>query len=274
MILGRYLSFEGVADDYDQTRVIPAPQLEEIARILSRETPWQQAELFLDAGIGTGRFAAPLACLHPGQVIGVDIAPAMMERVGEKVDLGTLALAQADLQRLPFPESVFAGALVVHILPLIERWTLVLEEIRRVLIPAVGALFLGIEMGGRSVLVDFYYQRARAKKVLASSLGSASMAVTLAYLRRAEHDGGAGAQVTLLETPTLSWERRVPVTQTLEALAHRTYSQMWGISDEAHRDLMTETRHYAGQTFAKREAVEMLRAHFQLYKAVWPDRQL
>ena len=226
--------------------------------------------MFLDAGIGTGRFAAPLARLHPGQVIGVDIAPAMMKRVEGKAEPRSLTLAQADLQRLPFPESVFAGALVVHILPLIERWTLVLEEIRRVLVPTVGALFLGIEMGGRSVLVDFYYQRARVKKMLASSLGSASMASTLAYLRRTERDGGAGARVTLLETPTLSWERGVPVTQTLEALARRTYSQMWGISDDAHRDLMTETRRYAGQTFAKREAVETLRAHFQLYKAVWP----
>ena len=270
MTTGRYLSFEAVAEDYDQTRVIPGSQLEEIAQIISQRTPWESDGLFLDAGVGTGRFAAPLARLHPAQVIGVDIAPAMMERVQGKAEPGTLSLAQADLQRLPFPNGVFAGALVVHILQLIERWTLVLEEIRRVLIPQVGVLFLGVEMGGRSALVDFYYERARAWRVLATSLGSTSMATTLTYLRRAVRDGGVGAQVTLLETPSLHWQRTVPVSQTLEALERRTYSQMWDISEEVHHELMLETRRHAARAFSKRESVETLRAHFLLYKAQWP----
>ena len=270
MTAGRYLSFDAVADDYDQTRVIPSRQLEEIAQILSRETAWHSDGLFLDAGVGTGRFAAPLARLHPTQVIGVDIAQAMMARVAEKAAPGSLALAQADLQCLPFPNGVFAGALLVHILQLIERWTIVLDEIRRVLDPKHGVLFLGVEMGGRSALVDFYYERAKARRVLAASLGSAGMAPTMAYLRRPVRDGGGGAKVTMLETPTLHWQRVAPVTQTLEALERRTYSQMWAISDQIHQELIDETRHYAEKTFPKRDAAETLKARFMLYKATWP----
>lgn len=269
MTPGRYLSFEGVADDYDQTRVIPGPQLEEIARILARESALDQGGLFLDAGVGTGRFAAPLARLHPARVIGTDIAPAMLARIGTKAERGSLALAQADLQRLPFQSNTFVGVLLVHILQLIEHWPLVLQESRRVLVPRTGVLFLGVEQGGRSKLVDFYYERARARRVLASSLGT-GMTQVLAHLRRVERAGGAGARVVLLDTPYLSWKRTVSPEATLEALAHRTYSQMWGISDDTHSELMRETEDYARQTFRRLSETETLQARFVLHKAWWP----
>ena len=269
MTPGRFLSFEAVAGDYDRTRVIPAPQLEEIARILARESRLERGGLFLDGGVGTGRFAAPLARLHPGQVVGADIAPAMMERIGAKASPGSLSLVRADLQRLPFPKGAFSGVLLVHILHLIEPWKLVLQETRRVLAPRGGVLLLGVEQGGRSALVDFYYERARARHVLAASLGS-GMAPALAYLRRIERAGGLGARVTLLETPHLAWKRTVPIARTLEALSGRTYSQMWNIPDEAHRELMAETRRHADLSFPKRDAAESLSSRFVLYKAWWP----
>ena len=269
MTPGRYLSFEAVADDYDRTRVIPEPQLEEIARMVSREAHLERGGLFLDAGVGTGRFAAPLARLHPAQVVGMDIAPAMMERIEGKAAPGSLRLAQADLQRLPFRDGVFAGALLVHVLHLVEQWALVLEEIRRVLVPKTGVLFLGVEMGGRSKLVNFYFERARARRVLASSLGSAGLTPALAYLRRAERDGGAGAEVALLEAPKLAWKRVVPIAATLDALARRTYSQTWDIPDDAHHELMAATKLYAAQIFPKRDAAETLKSRFMLYKVGW-----
>lgn len=269
MTPGRYLSFEAVAGDYDQTRVIPDAQLEETARVLARECHLERGGLFLEGGVGTGRFAAPLARLHPGQVIGADIAPAMMKRIEAKAAPGSLSLVQADLQRLPFRRGVFAGVLLVHILPLIEQWKLVLQETRRILAPRGGVLFLGVEQGGRSTLVDFYYERARARHVLAASLGS-GMAPALAHLRRTERAGGLGARVTLLETPQLTWKRIVPIAGTLEALAGRTYSQMWDITNEVHGELMDETRRQAELTFPKRSATETLSSRFALYKAWWP----
>ena len=229
---------------------------------------WSCGGLFLDAGVGTGRFAAPLARRHPGQIIGADIAPAMMERIGPKATPGSLSLVQADLQCLPFRRGVFEGILLVHILQLIEQWRLVLQEIRRLLAPRAPGLFLGVEQGGRSILVDFYYEGARARNVLAQSLGS-GMAPALAYLRRAERAGGLGGRVTLLETPQLAWKRVVPTAETLEALESRSYSQMWGIPDAVHEELMGETRRHAARTFPKQGSVEALSSRFVLYKAWW-----
>ena len=267
--LGRYLSFESVAADYDRTRVIPGPMLEEIARVLEREAHLERGGLFLDAGVGTGRFAVPLAKRHMGQIVGVDVAPAMLTRATAKA-LGGLALAQADLRRLPLRSGIFSGALLVHILHLIEQWPLVLREVRRTLVPHTGLLFLGSEQGGRSRLVDFYYERARVRNVLAPSLGPAGTAPALTHLRRPEREGGAGAQVLLLDTPHLAWQRKAPIAETLEALARRTYSQTWNVPDAAHRELLEETREYASRTFLRPNANETLNARFVLHKVWWP----
>ena len=268
--LGRYLSFESVAADYDRTRVIPGPMLEEIARVLEREARLERGGLFLDAGVGTGRFAVPLTKRHPGQIVGIDVAPAMLAQAEAKATGGTLSLAQADLRRLPLRSGVFAGALLVHILHLIEQWPLVLREVRRTLVPRTGLLFLGGEQGGRSLLVDFYYERARARNVLAPSLGPAGTAQALTHLRRIEREGGGGAQVLLLDTPHLAWQRTAPVEQTLAALDRRTYSQTWDVPDAAHRELLEETREYARRTFLRPNASETLNARFVLHKVWWP----
>jgi len=265
---GRSLSFDSVADHYDQTRVIPPPQVEEIADRIGRDARLERGGLFLDAGVGTGRFAAPLARRFPAQVIGVDISVAMMQQISAKAAPGSLSLAHADLQRLPFQDSVFQGVLMVHILHLIERWPLALSEARRVLARG-GTLFLGVEQGGRSVLVDFYFERARARHVLSPNLGSASLSPVMAFLRRRERAGGAGASATLLEAPRLVWKRVVPTAATLEALARRTYSQMWAIPDADHAELLAETERFSLQTFRKADAAELLPSRFSLYAVKW-----
>ena len=265
--LGRYLSFDQVANDYDQTRVIPAPQMEDIVRLLGREAKLERGGLFLDAGVGTGRFAAPLARLYPSQVVGTDISLPMMRQIASKAAPSALPLTLADLQRLPFRSGAFQGALLVHILHLIERWPRVLAEVKRVLAPS-GVLFLGIELGGRSALIDFYFERARARRVLAASLGTAGLSPALSYLRRREQGGGLGASVTLLE-PLIAWKRTIPVPLTLDALARRTYSQMWDIPAADHAELLEETRRYALQTFRKADAAETLPSRFSLYAARW-----
>ncbi len=266
---GRFLSFDPVAADYDQTRVIPIAQMEQIVRLLGREAHLEQGGLFLDAGVGTGRFAAPLARLYPGQVAGADVSLPMMRQIAAKSAPGELALTQADLQRLPFRRGVFSGVLMVHILHLMERWPLALAEARRVLVPKSGILFLGIETGGRSALVDFYFGRARARRVLGTSLGTAGLSPALSYLRRRERDGGLGASVSLLQTPASAWKRTVPAADTLDALARRTYSQMWGIPEHDHAEILAETRGYARQTFRKADAAETLPSRFVLYAARW-----
>lgn len=267
-VLGRFLSFDRVAGEYDLTRVIPPVQTGEIVQRLGREAHLERGGLLLDAGVGTGRLAVPLAKLYPAQVVGVDVSLPMMGQIAAKSAPGALPLAQADLQRLPFADGVLSGVLMVHILHLIERWPLVLAEAKRVLVPRAGVLFLGMERGSRSVLVDFYLERARARRVLGISLGTASLSPALSLLRRRERDGGLGAEVTLLD-PQVSWKRTVPVAHTLDALARKTYSQMWPIPSADHDELMAQTRRYALETFRRADAAEILPSRFFLYAIRW-----
>ncbi|MBV9851392.1 MAG: methyltransferase domain-containing protein [Armatimonadetes bacterium] len=262
---GRYLSFDAVAEDYDRTRVIPPAILDDVVRACAREARLSRGGLFLDAGVGTGRFAAPLAHLHPGRVVGLDISTAMMAQASEKAPPGGLSLIAGDLQRLPLRGGVFAGALIVHILHLVERWRLVLDELQRVLVPKTGVLLLGGDQGGRSALVDLYFERARARGVLGHSLGTPGLTQALAYLRR-----DARARVEMLSLPYLKWKRAVPVAETLAALERRTYSQIWDVPDSAHQALLAETQEYARRTLGGLNAAETLDTRFILYAARWP----
>ena len=262
---GRYLSFDAVAEEYDRTRVMPTAILEDVARACTREARLSQGGWFLDAGVGTGRFAVPVARLNPGRVVGVDISLPMMSQASEKAPAGSVSLFAGDLQRLPFRDGVFAGALVVHILHLVEHWRLVLDELRRVLTPKNGVLLLGGEQGGHSALVDFYFARARARRVLSQSLGTPGLTQALIYLRR-----DLRAQLSMLSLPYLKWKRTVPVAETLDALERRTYSQIWNVPDAVHQALLVETQEYAHRTLGGSSAFETLDARFVLHAARWP----
>jgi SAM-dependent methyltransferase len=242
---------------------MPASIMEDVARACAREARLNQGGLFLDAAFGTGRFTVPLSRLHPSQIVGVDISPAMLSQAQHKNPV-PLNLTIGDVQRLPFRSGSFTGVLTVHLLHLVEQWRLVLDELRRVVMPKTGVLFLGGEQGGRSLLVDFYYQRARAQGVLSQSLGTPGLRQALAYMRRDSH-----AQVRLLSLPYLKWQRVVSVPETLEALTQRTYSQMWNVPDDVHRELLAETTDYARRTLGDLAASETLRASFSLYAIRW-----
>ena len=260
MTPGRSLSFDPVADEYDATRTISTPVAADVARLCASLCKLERGGLFLDAGVGTGRFAAPLSAQFPAQTVGVDISRAMMARARPKAP--ALLLAQADLQRLPFAHGAFAGALVVHILHLVERWPLVLDELRRVLAPG-GVLLVGAEAGGRSPLVDFYFKRARAHNALPLPMGTLGLKDALAYLHK------HGARVDSVTAPYLTWARDVPPRATLDALRRRTYSQLWAVPGDAHRQIMADCEQFAAQTYSDWDVPERLPARFLLHAARW-----
>lgn len=261
---GRFLSFDAVASDYDQTRPLPAPVVDAVARLCASAAGLDAGGLLLDAGVGTGRLGVPLAAAYPGQIVGVDVSLAMMAHARAKATRQTLTLAQADLQRLPFRAHSLHGILAVHILHLLEGWKLVLGEFHRVLLPRKGVLLLGTEQGGRSPVVDHYYARARAEGLLRPSLGAPGHERILALLRR------DGARTDALDAPGLSWQRKVSVAQTLTALSRRTYSQMWTVPDNAHTALMRDAADFAARHLGGPDRVETLDTRFALAAVRWP----
>ena len=261
--VGRPLSFDAVADEYDRTRPIPLHVVDAVAHLCASAARLDTGGLLLDAGVGTGRFGVPLAASCPGQIVGVDVSLPMMGHARAKASATALPLVQADLQRLPFRTHALQGILAVHILHLMEGWKLALGEFRRVLVPRGGVLLLGTEQGGRSIVVDHYYARARAQGLLRPSLGAPGHAGILTLLRQ------GGARTDTLDAPGLSWTREVTVAQTLGALSRRTYSQMWPVPDAAHAALMRDAADFAAQLLGGPERIETLEMHFALAAVRW-----
>jgi hypothetical protein len=125
-------------------------------------------------------------------------------------------------------------------------------------------LLLGGEQGGRSALVDFYLQQARARGISTLSLGAPGMTQPLSYLRRRRPDGSM-PQIELLSGPHRVWRRRVSATETLDILEARAYSQMRHVDNVTHRELLDETSVYAKSTLGSLDAIEDLETRFILY---------
>ncbi|HYS72124.1 MAG TPA: methyltransferase domain-containing protein, partial [Thermoplasmata archaeon] len=70
------VSFDRVADVYDETRGLPPRVLAKAISVLSQNLAGKRV---LEIGVGTGRYAVPLQ-KSGVRVIGVDIAPKMVAR--------------------------------------------------------------------------------------------------------------------------------------------------------------------------------------------------
>ena len=154
------ISFDRAVAYYDETRgFLPgvAEHVRDAIVAYVRATPDTR---FMELGIGTGRVALPF--IEAGYVYdGVDVSPAMMAKLEEKISALATAnnnprsayhceLIEADITHgLPIPDSAYDVAIMVHVLHLIENWQAALTETRRVLRPDSWLLIVGTE-GNRS----------------------------------------------------------------------------------------------------------------------------
>src|SRR5262245_52436996 len=145
------ISFDPVADRYDQTRFYPPEIAGQIAEALITQGRVPAGGSLLEIGIGTGRIALPLLALGVN-VTGVDISPRMVERLEEKYATaraehtelvwGRLTIELVDMTALPFADATFDAAVGVHVLHLVPEWRRALDEVLRVVKPG-GTFLLG-----------------------------------------------------------------------------------------------------------------------------------
>ncbi|HTR99149.1 MAG TPA: ubiquinone/menaquinone biosynthesis methyltransferase, partial [Bacteroidota bacterium] len=107
----------------------------------------------LDVATGTADFAIAAARLAPGAVVGVDIAPAMLDVGRAKIAARGLAhmitLEAGEAERLPFPDAAFDAAIVAFGVRNFEDLGGGLAEMARVLRP-----------GGTILVLEFSRPRA------------------------------------------------------------------------------------------------------------------
>jgi ubiquinone/menaquinone biosynthesis C-methylase UbiE len=129
------LNFDRIAPFYDTTRSLSDDDMRSVLETLSKAIT--DSHLILDAGVGTGRFAAPLMA-EGFEIVGVDVSVEMMKRALEK---GVENLVQADLHKLPLRSKSFDAFLMVHILHLVADWKVVVRETLRVCRQKLVAVF-------------------------------------------------------------------------------------------------------------------------------------
>jgi ubiquinone/menaquinone biosynthesis C-methylase UbiE len=116
-------------------------------------------DLVLDAGCGTGHFSLKLA--HKGaQVVGVDVAPAMLARAREKAagENQELIFCQMDICQLDYPSYYFDGVVSVAAFEFVRDRERAFAELMRVLKP--GGKLLIATINRDSVWGDYYIQLA------------------------------------------------------------------------------------------------------------------
>lgn len=102
----------------------------------------------LDAGVGTGSIAVPLAAAGI-PVVGVDVSRAMLDALRTKAGETSLPLTRGDLARLPFCSGAFGAALAANVFHLIPAWRVAVAELVRVVCPG-GLLLVNLGSGGPS----------------------------------------------------------------------------------------------------------------------------
>jgi len=120
------------------------------AELLAVRTLLPRAELGLEIGVGSGRFAAPL-----GVPIGIDPSASMLQHAG----LRGIAAVQGVAEALPFRDASFDYALMVTTLCFLDDVPAALTEAMRVLKPA-GALIIGFIDTGSSAGAAYLERQA------------------------------------------------------------------------------------------------------------------
>ncbi len=144
--------FNLLAEQYDQWYATPfgkAAFRQEIACL--RLVQPQYLGTWLEAGVGTGRFAQEL-----GIEYGLDPSAQMLQMAAARGIVTQLAQAEA----MPYPDASFDGVMMTFALCFMQKPTLALQESRRILRPQ-GTLLLGIVPAG-SPWGEFYAGKGAA----------------------------------------------------------------------------------------------------------------
>jgi SAM-dependent methyltransferase len=225
--------FDRIADRFDETRGYPehvmADILSAIQQAVDKDRP------LLDAGVGTGRFAAPLQA-SGFRVVGVDLSPRMLAKAREK---GVVDLIRGDLRALPFMDGVFGASMSIHVLHLISEWRTALAEIGRV----TRGIYISVAFEKQDSPVerirDFYDE-------VCASLG---YDITHPGMRERELPDLLPPDSRL---PIVVHEHDVDVKNLIDDYESRTYSSQWTVPEDIHSEAIDAMRErYDGVATAK-----------------------
>jgi ubiquinone/menaquinone biosynthesis C-methylase UbiE len=249
--------YDAAAPSFDRHRALPdgvAPAIR--AAVLASIGEVRQPRL-LDLGAGTGRIGWPFVAAGD-DYIGVDLSLGMLRAfMGRAECSGAPArLAQADGQRLPFPDATFDAVLLIQVFGGMPGWRLLMTEARRVL-RRTGALIIGRTVAPADGI------DAQMKQHLAHLLNAMGVEAD----RRNVHDdvqhwlGAAARRVNSVIAASWKADR----TPRGFLVRHRTGARFAALPEPVKDEAMRRLGIWAGETFGSLDAVFSEQYAFELH---------
>lgn len=235
------ISFDRVADIYDETRAYADGVIDLIAEALEGEIS-KEARV-LEIGVGTGRTAHPL--MERGfDIAGADISMEMLSRARAK-GLGDLFIA--DATSLPFTDRAFDHVLSVHVTHLISDWPRALIEIGRVASERCLSI-INEKTGCQAEEMQIAYENLCAEEGF-----------------EVRHPGMREGDIADVVRPLKAIDvsdntENVPTGKAIERYRSRCFSDQWGVPDDVHENAMKGLeRMYDGvEQIERREKIRLL----------------
>jgi len=243
---------------YDRTRALPEPMMASLIAMLVAELP--REGLCLEIGVGTGRFALPLAGAGVSMV-GVDISREMLRRLVDKAGPSTPAIAVADATHLPFDSDTFAAGIAAHVLHLVPDWTVAVSELLRVVRPD-GVILVSRGAGpstdwGQKVTRHFFVEA-----------GDPSWPPGVDRIEQVDaHMRSLGVGVRAL--PVVSTEGEVSIAGVIAHLEAGYASACWSLGAATRKAAAAATREWAAAEFG-----DLDQARASVNSSIWHAYEL
>ena len=222
------VSFDTIADEYDETRELPEDAMNKVLDALCEEMP--EGSSTLDIGSGTARFALRLS-RRGFSVVGIDISEEMLDISRRK---GFDRPVRADSSFLPFRNAAFDFALAVHVLHLLEDWVVTVAEIRRVLRHSLMSVVIENEA---KWFGESYHDLLREHGYDKNHPGIGEKGLAERVKPR-------------LVKEVASVTHHQAADRVIDRLDGRCFSSQWEVPEELHRAVITEMRErYSGEEF-------------------------
>lgn len=257
-----FVSFDAVADTYDEIRAIPDRVLSKFYEtILMKEMRFKRDLVVLDDGIGTGRTVGPLLGLGV-ELVGVDISRKMLGKAAEKAKRKAVktqvSLVRGDVTNLPFRPHSFDMVVSVHVLWLLKKWKQAILEARRVLkakgcfIAAnhnspefeteVGRKYLEVEQNafGQSRLakrIPILNNTSFGREILENKTTQLLILIFDKIAKYYSLESFLARKARLLHKYAIAWEETHNVSAIVSLLDGRLLSLRWSVSAEAFEKL-------------------------------------
>lgn len=211
------VSFDRVAEIYDETRGFPVFVMDKILKMLMDELEGYVS--ILDVGAGTARFSKPLQN-HGYYVVGIDVSSKMLRKAAER---GMHNLLIGGVCSLPLRDDSFDVTMSVGLLHLVKEWGVALREISRV----TRKLLVSVIRRGKSPASEEYRELLVKRGWTLSQLGIAEREL-----------GAIVKPVKSMDVATYE----VSVRKSLVFLERKAYSYQWDVPEETHRQVLQQLK--------------------------------